>query len=71
MLFYTDEKIYKIRSTIKNILSELSESDFIQTHRAYIINKSKIEIFSSKSLIIRNVNIPISENYLDKVKLFL
>ncbi len=69
--FYTDEKIYKIRSTIKNILSELSESDFIQTHRAYIVNKNKIEKFSNKSLIIRNTSIPVSENYLDKVKLFL
>lgn len=69
--FYTDEKIYKIRSTIKNILSELSESNFIQTHRAYIVNKNKIEKFSNKSLIIRNTSIPVSENYLDKVKLFL
>lgn len=68
LLFYTDEKIYKIRSTIKNILSELSESDFIQTHRAYIINRNKIEKFSNKSLIIRNASIPISENYLDKIK---
>ena len=71
LLFYTDEKVYKIRSTIKNILSELSESDFIQTHRAYIVNKNKIEKFSSKSLIIRNTSIPVSENFLEKVKLFL
>ena len=43
LLFYTDDKVYKSRSTIKKILSELSESTFVQTHRAYIINKKKIE----------------------------
>lgn len=71
LLFFTDEKIYKTRSTIKNILSELSDSNFLQTHRAYIINKNKIEKFTNKNLIVRNASIPISENYLDKVKQFL
>lgn len=71
LLLYTDEKIYKTRSTIKNILSELSESIFIQTHRAYVVNKNKIEKSSNKSLIIRNACIPISENYLDKIRQFL
>jgi DNA-binding LytR/AlgR family response regulator len=71
LLFYTDEKIYRTRSTIKNILSELSESNFLQTHRAYVVNKNKIEKFTNKSLIVRNASIPISENYLNKVKQFL
>ncbi len=71
LLFYTDGKIYKIRSTIKKIMEELSNSTFVQTHRAYIVNKNKIEKFTTKSLIIRNTNIPISENYLDKVKQIL
>ncbi|MFT3920110.1 LytR/AlgR family response regulator transcription factor [Cloacibacterium sp.] len=68
LLFYTDEKIYKIRSTIKNILNELSESEFVQTHRAYVVNKNKIEKFNNKILMIGNTSIPISENYLEKVK---
>ncbi|MXN92347.1 response regulator [Flavobacterium sp. Sd200] len=71
LLFYTDEKVYKTRSTIKNILNELSDSMFIQTHRAYVVNKSKIEKFSNKSLVIGNASIPISENYLEEVKQFL
>lgn len=71
LLFYTDEKIYKIRSSIKNILSELSESSFLQSHRAYVVNKNKVEKFTNKCLIVRNTSIPISENYLDKVKQFL
>lgn len=71
LLFYTDEKIYKSRSTIRNILQELSDSMFVQTHRAYVVNKKKIEKFSNRSLIVIGITIPISENYLDKVKQFL
>jgi DNA-binding LytR/AlgR family response regulator len=71
LLFYTDEKIYKTRSTIKNILNELSDSMFIQTHRAYVVNKNKIEQFNNRSIVIRNTTIPVSENYLKEVKQFL
>lgn len=71
LLFYTDEKIYKTRSTIKNILHELSDSMFIQTHRAYVVNKNKIEQFNNRSIVIRNAHIPVSENYLKEVKQFL
>jgi DNA-binding LytR/AlgR family response regulator len=71
LLFYTDEKKYKTRSTIKNILNELSDSMFIQTHRAYVVNKNKIEQFNNRSIVIRNANIPVSENYLKELKQFL
>ena len=71
LLFYTDDKVYKSRSTIKKILSELSESTFVQTHRAYIINKKKIEKFSNRNIIIKENIIPVSENYLDIIKQFL
>jgi DNA-binding LytR/AlgR family response regulator len=71
LLFCTDEKIYKTRSTIKNILNELSDSMFIQTHRAYVVNKNKIEQFNNRSIVIRNTTIPVSENYLKEVKQFL
>lgn len=71
LIFYTNDKIYKLRSTIKNILSELSTNTFTQTHRAYIVNKNKIEKFNNKSLIIKDTVIPISENYLENIKQLL
>lgn len=71
LLFYTNDKAYKMRSTIKNIISELSNSLFIQTHRAYIVNKTKIEKFNNKSLMIGDTTIPISENYLENIKQLL
>ena len=71
LLFYTDEKIYKCRSSIKNILNELSNSNFVQTHRAYIVNKNKIEKYTKKNVMIKNNLIPVSENYLEILKQFL
>ncbi len=71
LIFYTNDKIYKLRSTIKNIMSELSTNTFVQTHRAYIVNKNKIEKFNNKNLIIKDTVIPISENYLENIKQFI
>jgi len=63
LLFHTDKKTYKSRSTIKQVLETLPESIFVQVHRAYVVNKNKIEKFNLKSLIIKNTEIPISKNY--------
>ncbi len=67
LLFHTDKKEYKSRSTIKQILEELSGSTFVQVHRAYIINKTKVEKFSLKSLVIKNTEIPVSKYYINNV----
>jgi DNA-binding LytR/AlgR family response regulator len=67
LLFYTNEKVFKSRSTIKQVLEELPNSRFVQTHRAYVINKVKIEKFNKKSLVIKNTEIPISKNFLDGI----
>lgn len=71
LLFYTTKKVYKLRSTIKNLKEELPSSIFIQTHRAYIVNKNKIEKFSNRNVIIDGISIPISENYLEHVRAIL
>lgn len=65
ILFFTDSKSYKSRSTIKQIMELLSENTFAQVHRAYIVNKTKIEKFNAKSVWIKNIEIPISKNYMD------
>jgi DNA-binding LytR/AlgR family response regulator len=67
ILFHTDNKIYKTRSTIKKIMEILSESTFIQTHRAYVVNKTRIEKFNIKSLVIKNITIPVSKSYLNNL----
>lgn len=65
LLFHTDKKVYKSRSTIKQVLEELSANTFIQVHRAYIVNKTKIEKFNLQSLIIKAMEIPVSKNYIN------
>ncbi len=66
LFFHTDEKVYKLRMTVKQVLEELSENIFVQVHRAYVINKTKIEKFNQKSVIIRNTEIPVSRNFVDE-----
>lgn len=61
LLFHTDSKTYKSRSTISQILDLLPTTKFIQTHRAFVVNKGKIQKYNSKSVIIDNVEIPLSK----------
>jgi DNA-binding LytR/AlgR family response regulator len=63
LLFHTDKKVYKCRSTISQIMELLSPSTFLQVHRAFIVNKNKIEKSNSKSVVVRDVQIPISKNF--------
>lgn len=68
LLISANEKIYRHRSTIKQVMDFLPENIFIQTHRAFIINKNKIQKYSSKEIIINNISIPISKKYIDHLK---
>jgi DNA-binding LytR/AlgR family response regulator len=67
LLFYACERVYKSRSTIKQILELLPASTFIQTHRAFVVNKTKIEKFTIKNLVVKNETIPVSKYYLDDI----
>lgn len=61
LLFHTDEKLYKSRSTIAQIIQSLPVAKFIQTHRAFVVNKAKIQKYNSKSVIVGNTEIPLSK----------
>lgn len=63
LLVSSNHKVYKYRSTIKQILEILPAARFIQTHRAFIVNKDKIDMLTSKNLIIKKYAIPVSKNY--------
>jgi len=65
LLFYTDKKVYKMRSTLKQLMEMLPASIFVQVHRAYVVNKTKIEKSTSKSVVVNGAEIPVSKNYLD------
>lgn len=65
LFFHAGKKVYKSRGTIKQILQELPESDFLQTHRAYVVNRQKIEKFSSKGLLVGDFLVPVSKGFAD------
>lgn len=67
LLFHTDKKVYKCRSTIKQIMEIVPGGTFVQVHRAYVVNKIKIEKFNLKSVIVKNTEIPVSKNYIDSI----
>jgi DNA-binding LytR/AlgR family response regulator len=56
-------KLFKCRSTIKEILTLLPDNSFIQTHRAFVVNKNKIEKFNSDSVMVGGLTIPVSLKY--------
>lgn len=62
---HTVDKVYTTRATIKQITTRLPQSCFIQTHRAYIVNKNKIEKFNLKFIVVKNNEIPISKNFIE------
>jgi len=59
----SNKKIYKCRCTIKEMMPLLPEATFIQTHRAYIVNKYKIVKFNSYHVLIGGIKIPVSAKY--------
>lgn len=67
LLFHTDEEVYKSRSTIREILDKISDSTFVQVHRAYVVNKTKIEKYNIKNVIVNTIEIPVSKSYMDNI----
>jgi DNA-binding LytR/AlgR family response regulator len=64
LLYHANNKIYKNRCTIKGILEIIPGDMFIQTHRAFIVNKGKITKHSGRQLIVNGYAVPISKTFL-------
>ena len=69
LLIFTDNKQYKHRATLKNFSEYLPENIFIRIHRAFIVNKHKINHIDSKNntISIDKKKLPISKTYKKKV----
>jgi DNA-binding LytR/AlgR family response regulator len=62
---YTKEKILA-RETIQESLNKLPET-FIQVHKSFIVNTTKIVSYDKNVLIIGNEKIPISDSFRNRV----
>ena len=69
LLVTSNNNLYKCRSTIKEMLAMLPESSFIQTHRAFIVNRNKIIKYNSGNVIVGQSIIPVSAKYANAVSL--
>lgn len=71
LMIHKDQNVYKIRSTIKQVMEEIPQSDFVQTHRAFVVNRNKIEKFSQRELVVNGDIIPVSKSFLTQLKMDL
>lgn len=60
---YTYNQEYKIRTTILQLHEMLPKDRFIQIHRAFIVNKDKIEKYNNKQVFIKDTVLPVSRNF--------
>lgn len=67
LLLHTKQKVYRNRSTIRQIVEILPKKNFVQIHRAYVVNKNKIEKYSSKFVVMNNTEIPVSKNHIENI----
>ena len=63
LLCYSAGKVYRYRSTIKQLLSLPTNTIFIQTHRAFLVNKNKIEKYNAKNALVNQTTIAVSRHY--------
>lgn len=57
---YTPEKRYTLRNSLDWFIKTAPTDTFQRVHRSYIVNRSKINRMSSKSVFINNVEIPVA-----------
>jgi DNA-binding LytR/AlgR family response regulator len=68
LLVHCDQEVYRYRSTIKQVMDVLPSELFLQSHRAFVVNKNKVTKYNSKVLILGDtVQIPISKNFVQHV----
>ncbi|MBL4585657.1 MAG: LytTR family transcriptional regulator, partial [Flavobacteriales bacterium] len=67
LIIKSGNKEYRYRTTIKKILEILPTDKFIQTHRAFIIQKKFVVKHSSLTVTVGATEIPISQGKKDEV----
>lgn len=60
---FTTTRKYTLRNSLDNFLSELNNNIFCKTHRSYVVNKNKITKKTAQSVILCDIEIPVSRNY--------
>lgn len=67
LYIHTSGKKYLFRETLKKMLDNLPHQHFLQVHRSYIINLSKITSVSAEYVTIGEEMIPVSKSYKEEL----
>jgi len=69
LLIHTHTMVYKHRATLKEFIEMLPQTDFVKTHRAFLINKDKITSVDKSNHIINvlSFDIPVSKAFRSEV----
>lgn len=63
LLCYSVGKVYRYRSTIKQMINNPINTIFIQIHRAFLVNKNKIEKYNANSVFLKQKTLAVSRYY--------
>lgn len=64
---YLKDKVLIVTTTLKRLVEELPTTEFIRTHKSFIINKSKLEYIEGNQIKIRDQFITIGQSYREEV----
>ena len=65
--FVSADKKYVVLNTIKNLETKVNSQHFMKVHRSYIVNINKIDNIRESTLLIANVEIPVSKAFKSEV----
>lgn len=66
LIIKCDDETYRYRSTITDF-ENIMPSNFVKTHKGFIINTQKVKEFSTSLVLINDFKIPISKTFKDMV----
>ena len=69
VIIYTKESKYTVHSTMKDLLTKLTSSEFLRVHRSYIVRVDKIVAIEQSNLVIEGDKkvIPVGGSYRDEL----
>jgi DNA-binding LytR/AlgR family response regulator len=71
-IYLENRKRIIVHHTLKNILGQLPQQDFLQIHKSYIVNTKYITHIDGATLYLKEINLPIARNRREAVlKVFL
>ena len=65
---YIASKKYTIRQSLNTIAEQLPADIFVQSHRSFLVNKTKIQRITATTIFIRDIEIPLSRTFAKQLK---